>query len=186
MSAATGKRKEEENSWVENKKDISFLIWVTELMKQSFSGEFCFLRKQKRESRNINAAVWILQFWRGWKTDRSLSQRWLLGHSLMIKNEALLPWVHLWPLLLSLKMLERKQQEGMSAPCDAAMLPGGLRVSEVHGGYARERGWKQVTVLTRWCCEHGLYHTLGTTQWKRKTGALKQLKNERRPLAEDI
>lgn len=32
---------------------------------------------------------------------------------------------------------------GNICPCDAAMLPGGLRVSEVHGGYASETGWKE-------------------------------------------
>lgn len=85
-------------------------------MKQSFSGVFCFLGKQKRESRDINATVWILRLLRGWKIDRSLSQRWLLGHSLMENNDALLPWAHLWLLFLHLKTLERKQQEGISVP----------------------------------------------------------------------
>lgn len=85
-------------------------------MKQSFSGAFCFLGKQKRKSRGINATVWILEFCRGWKTDKSLSQRWLLGHSLMENNDALLPWAHLWPLFLSLKTLERKQRDRISAP----------------------------------------------------------------------
>lgn len=80
-------------------------------MKQLFSGVFFFLGKQKRESRHINATVWTPEFWRGWKIDRSLSQRWLLEN-----NDALLPWAHLWLLFLSLKMVERKQQEVMSVP----------------------------------------------------------------------
>lgn len=112
LVSATGQRKEEENSCVENnKKKKSLLIWVTELMKQSFSGVFCFLGKQKRESRHINASVWIPKFWRGWKMGRSLSQRWLLEN-----NDALLPWAHAWLLFLSLKMVERKQWEAMSVP----------------------------------------------------------------------
>lgn len=104
-------------------------------MKQSFSGEFFFLGKQKRESRDINERVWILKFWKGWKTDRSLSQKWLLGHSLMENNDALLPWAHLWLLFLSAKPLERKQQEGISVP----VMQQGCLVT--------------VTVLIRWCCE---------------------------------
>lgn len=86
-------------------------------MKQLFSGVFCFLWKQKRKSRDIkNAMVWILQLWNGWKEDRSLSQRWLVGHSLTENNDALLPWAFLWLLFLSLEMLERKQQERISEP----------------------------------------------------------------------
>lgn len=174
---AGGKRKKTAVWKIKTTKKKSILIWVTELMKQSFSGVFCFLWKQKRKSRDIkNAMVWILQLWSGWKEDRSLSQRWLVGHSLAENNDALLPWAYLWLLFLSLEVLERKQQERISEPVlqQCAIPPSVLRAGEVHRGYARESG-RTATVLLRWCCEPGLCHTLGTKQRKRKPGVLKQL-----------
>lgn len=142
MSAATSRRKEEENSSVENEKKIKcpFLFEWQNWWSSHFS-LFALFGKQKKESTDIKAVVWMLRLWRGWEAGCSCSHRALLGHSL-VENS------HAAPLALSVTTPPKAENTGDEAAggnvclCVAARLPIALRTHEAPGGCARgRRGW---------------------------------------------